>query len=208
MRRLSISCFLTALVASNGAFAQGATQPTDSSQTQRPQTQRPLAAQSQPAPAGEAKAPTGQAKSAMQSRHRRQGPASGNQVQAPNPDTPVQNEHSATSAQSATETRPDARYPHPSGQDSQPDHSPHKTKLAAAGSKEDKEAGRDQTREATPHSKQDAQLAKRKTYGGSTGSKADPGTACSTARPTANGGVDCGTSGNSATMGKIVTKPH
>jgi hypothetical protein len=196
MRRLSLSCFVTALVASNGAFAQDAAQPTHPSQTQTPP-----AAQSRPAPAGQ---PT----NAMQSRHRRQGPITGNQVQAPSPDTPVQNAHSATSAQSATETRPDARYPHPSGQDSAPDRSPRTTKLAAAGSGKDKEAGRDQTREATPHSKQEAQLTKRKTYTGNTGSKADPGTACTTARPTVDGGVDCGTSGNSATLGKIVTKPH
>jgi hypothetical protein len=196
MRRLSISCFVTALVASNGAFAQNAAQPTHPGETQTPP-----AAQSQAAP-------TGQSTKAMQSRHRRQGPTSGNQVQAPSPDTPVQSKRSASSAQSATETRPDARYPHPSGQDSQPDRSPHKTQLAAAGSKEDKEAGRDQTAAATGQSKQAAHLGKRKTYTESTGSKADPGTACSTARPTVDGGVDCGTSGNSATLGRTVTKAH
>jgi hypothetical protein len=51
-------------------------------------------------------------------------------------------------------------------------------------------------------------LAKQKAYTGNSGSKQDPGTVCSTARPTPNGGVDCGTSGDSATLGKIVTKSH
>lgn len=201
MRRLSVSCFVTALVAASGAFAQNAAQSTDPGQTSTPS-----AAQSQPQRSTSA---TEHSKSAMQPRHRRQGPTSGNQVQAPSPDTSAsaQSKHADTTARSATETRPDARYPHPSGQDSQPDNSSHKTKLAAAGSGKDKESGRDQTPEAT-RSKQAGQLAKRKSYTGNTGSKANPGTACSTARPTVDGGVDCGTSGNSATEGKIVTKPH
>jgi hypothetical protein len=42
---------------------------------------------------------------------------------------------------------------------------------------------------------------KRKAYTGNTGKKKDAGTACSSARPSANGGVDCGTSGNAATTG-------
>jgi hypothetical protein len=45
--------------------------------------------------------------------------------------------------------------------------------------------------------------AKQKVYKGNTGKKADPGTACSTARPTNNGGVDCGTGGKGATPGKV-----
>lgn len=199
MRRLTLSCFITALVASSGAFAQNSNQPPDSGQTQTP-----AAAQSHPTPA----APAGQSKSAMQSRQRRQGPASGNQVQAPSPDSRAQSHASASSAQSVTETRPNARYPHPSGQDSQPDNAPRNTRMAAGGSKKAAQSGHDQTRQATRQSKQAAGLGKQKSYTGNSGSKADPGTACTTARPTVDGGVDCGTSGNSATMGKIVTKPH
>jgi hypothetical protein len=49
-------------------------------------------------------------------------------------------------------------------------------------------------------------LAQQKAYTGASGTKQDPGTVCSTARPTKDGGVDCGTSGSGATLGKIVTK--
>jgi hypothetical protein len=200
MRLLSVSCFVTALVAASGAFAQNA--PQSAAPAQAPTAP---AAQSQP---GRSTSATEHSKSAMQPRHRRLGPTSGNQVQAPSPDTSASARSKPdTAAQSATETRPDAKYPHPSGQDSQPDNSSHKTKLAAAGSRKDKESGQDQTPDAS-RSKQAAQLGKRKSYTGNTGSKANFGTACSTARPTVDGGVDCGTSGNSATEGKIVTKPH
>jgi hypothetical protein len=45
--------------------------------------------------------------------------------------------------------------------------------------------------------------AKQKAYKGKTGAKRDPGTACSTARPTPNGGVDCGTGGKGAKPEKV-----
>ncbi|MEA3178542.1 MAG: hypothetical protein QOI59_2065 [Gammaproteobacteria bacterium] len=54
-----------------------------------------------------------------------------------------------------------------------------------------------------PKTKQSKTVEKRKAYTGNTGKKTDPGTACSSARPTANGGVDCGTGGDSATAGKV-----
>ncbi len=203
MRRLSLTCFVAAVMAASGAYAQNAAQPADTGQAPS-STQSHSSTQPQP---DSTAAPAAQSTGAMKSHQRRPGPTSGNQVQDPSPDTPAQR-HSPPSAQSQTETRPDARYPHPSGQDSQSDNSSHKTKLAAAGSKKDKESGHEQTPEATRQSKQATQLGKQKTYTQSSGSKADSSTACSTARPTVDGGVDCGTSGNSATMGKIVTKPH
>jgi hypothetical protein len=54
-----------------------------------------------------------------------------------------------------------------------------------------------------PKTKQSKSIGKQKAYTGNTGKKADPGTACSSARPTSNGGVDCGTGGDSATTGKV-----
>ena len=54
-----------------------------------------------------------------------------------------------------------------------------------------------------PKTQQGKPAEKQKAYTGNTGKKKDAGTACSSARPTPNGGVDCGTSGNSATAGKV-----
>jgi hypothetical protein len=54
-----------------------------------------------------------------------------------------------------------------------------------------------------PKTKESKTIDKQKAYTGNTGKKTDAGTACSSARPSANGGVDCGTSGNSATTGKV-----
>src|SRR3954447_11987345 len=54
-----------------------------------------------------------------------------------------------------------------------------------------------------PKTPQGKSTEKQKSYTGNTGKKADAGTACSSARPTPNGGVDCGTSGNAATPGKV-----
>jgi hypothetical protein len=178
MSRISLTCVVAAVVAASGAFAQSASAPANTNSTAPRRATRPPSV-IQPS----ATLPQGQSRQ-------------------------TQTGQSGKPSQSATETRPDARYPHPSGQDSQPDHSSGKTKLAAVGSKKDKESGQDQKPKATGRSKQVDQLAKRNTYTGSNGSKGDPGTACSTARPTSDGGVDCGTSGNSATMGKIVTKSH
>jgi hypothetical protein len=54
-----------------------------------------------------------------------------------------------------------------------------------------------------PKTQQSKPAEKQKAYTGNTGKKKDAGTACSSARPRPNGGVDCGTSGNSATAGKV-----
>lgn len=54
-----------------------------------------------------------------------------------------------------------------------------------------------------PKTQQGKPTEKQKTYTGNSGKKADAGTAYSSARPTPNGGVDCGTSGNAATPGKV-----
>ena len=124
---------------------------------------------------------------------------------------PVRSQPKKTAASSqaaATETRPDARYPHPSGQDSQPDNSSRKTHVASANSKTGTGTAENRGAKAADQSRPVNKLSQRKTYTGNSGSKADPGTACSTARPTQEGGVDCGTTGNSATEGKYVTKPH
>lgn len=111
--------------------------------------------------------------------------------------------------QSSTETQPSAKYPHPSGQDSQPDRSAGKAKVAADGAKkEKKDQPTAQEKKPTGRSKEMDEVAKRKAYTGSGGAKPNSSTICSTARPTTNGGVDCGMSGNSATQGHIVTKPH
>jgi len=52
-----------------------------------------------------------------------------------------------------------------------------------------------------PKTAQGKSTEKQKAYTGNTGKKKDAGTACSSARPSPNGGVDCGTSGNAATTG-------
>jgi hypothetical protein len=109
----------------------------------------------------------------------------------------------------SSETRPDARYAHPSGQDSEPDNSSHSTRLASGDSASTGRGTADNRGpKASDQSRPVRKLSERKTYTGSSGSKADPSTACSTARRTQDGGIDCGTSGNSATEGNIVTKPH
>jgi len=54
-----------------------------------------------------------------------------------------------------------------------------------------------------PKTQQGNPAEKQKAYTGNTGKKNDPGTACSSARPTPNGGVNCGTTGDAATAGKV-----
>jgi hypothetical protein len=113
-------------------------------------------------------------------------------------------------AASQSQSRPDAKYPHPSGQDS-PTNKKSPTSSTTPPTTSTKqgvgtvEKRGTKARDETPRVRK---LANQKGYTGATGSKADPGTACSTARPTKNGGVDCGTSGDSATLGRVVTKPH
>jgi cytoskeletal protein RodZ len=119
----------------------------------------------------------------------------------------------ASSQQPQTQTRPDAVYPHPSGQDSPTNkQSPSAKKPRSTASQKGPGTGTGTVEQrGTKAANQSApvrKLAKQKAYTGNSGSKQDPGTVCSTARPTPNGGVDCGTSGDSATLGKIVTKSH
>ena len=53
-----------------------------------------------------------------------------------------------------------------------------------------------------PKTKQVKPAEKQKAYTGNTGKKRDPGTACNSARPTANGGIDCGMKGDAAKVPK------
>ena len=188
MNRISVVGCAAVLVVASGAFAQNAAPSNPSSAgpqaTTRPKSQSHQQAQSPP-----------QSQSQPQTR------------------SPGSQTHSSAKAEpSSTETQPSAKYPHPSGQDSQPDRSSGKTKMAAASSGQEERSGEDQRsgeeRKPTGRSKQVDEVAKRKAYTGSGGAKPDSSTVCSTARPTTNGGVDCGTTGNSATLGHIVTKPH
>jgi hypothetical protein len=105
---------------------------------------------------------------------------------------------SRTSA-AAPQTRPDARYPNPSGQDSRPSET-HPQKSVRNG----KTQGTVESRgsKTSDQSAASQPVAKQKSYTGNTGKKSDPGTACSSARPTPNGGIDCGVSGNAATTGR------
>jgi hypothetical protein len=103
-------------------------------------------------------------------------------------------------APSSSQPRPDARYPNPSGQDSKPNQTPPKKATASTAANGTVEQRGSRTKDQSAASQE---TAKRKTYQGHTGKKIDPGTACSTARPTKKGGVDCGTSGAGATPGKV-----
>jgi hypothetical protein len=99
-----------------------------------------------------------------------------------------------------TSSRPDASYPHPSGQDSRPNTAPgaNKSQGNATKSTGTVDAKGTQTSKQSPPVQN---LTKGKTY--TDGKKSDPGTACSTARTMPNGGLDCGTSGDGATPGKV-----
>jgi hypothetical protein len=124
---------------------------------------------------------------------------------------PASSQQPQTHTQS--QSRPDAVYPHPSGQDSPTNkQSPSAKKPSSTASQQRPATGTGTVEQrgakAASQSAPIRKLAKQKSYTGNSGSKQDPGTVCSTARPTPNGGVDCGTSGDSATLGKIVTKSH
>ncbi len=110
---------------------------------------------------------------------------------------------SAQSPTSATaQPRPDANYAKPSGQDSQPNRKPtppKKSMTTGSSNGTVENRGAHSSDQSTPAQ----QVAKQKVYKGNTGNKSDPGTACNTARPTPNGGVDCGTGGKGATPGKV-----
>jgi hypothetical protein len=98
--------------------------------------------------------------------------------------------HPAGHPQGTTqEVRPDAVYPKPSGQDSQP-------KQSNVITHRDVPAARS-TQPST------SSASSGKTYEGNTGKKSAPGTACGTARQKPNGDLDCGTGGNAALPGKI-----
>jgi hypothetical protein len=105
-------------------------------------------------------------------------------------------------AASGTQTsgRPDAVYPKPSGQDSAPKKAPVKPQQPPRSSPAASTVESRGTR-AADQTAPVQKLAKQKTYSGNSGKKPDPGTACSTARPTPKGGVDCGMNGSSAVPG-------
>jgi hypothetical protein len=130
------------------------------------------------------------------------------QSQSPKQSAQSQSAQSQAAQSATTETRPDANYPQPSGQDSQPDNSSHKTRVATGDSKRGTGTANHRGSKESDQNREVRKLSERKGYTGSSGSKADTSTACSTARPAADGGVNCGTSGNSATEGTTVTKPH
>ena len=105
-----------------------------------------------------------------------------------------------TGKPATAQPRPDVTHSKPANQSKQP--------FKAAAKKSSNSAQGMGTPEArgprtTDQSAPAQAVAKQKSYQGSFGKKADPGTACSTARPTPNGGVDCGTGGEGATHGKV-----
>ncbi len=195
MRQMTLPLVIAAAMATAVAAAQ--TMPDNGSRPEQSQAPQTMSSATQAAPANNAK----DTKSRPQ--------AQANRSKRPESAQTQPSDASRQSRQAAaTETRPDATYPHPSGQDSQPDNSSHKTRIASADSKEGIGTANNRGPKASDQTRQVRKLSKRKTYTGSSGSKADPSTACSTSRPTQDGGVDCGTSGNSATEGNVVTKPH
>ncbi|MDB6159734.1 MAG: hypothetical protein JWO04_3440 [Gammaproteobacteria bacterium] len=109
---------------------------------------------------------------------------------------------SSSSSSATAQPRPDAKYPNPSGQDSQPSKAPVAPKKATGSAPGNGNVESRGTR-TSDQSAASQGAAKQKVYKGNTGKKPDPGTACSTARPTNNGGVDCGTGGKGATPGKV-----
>jgi len=86
----------------------------------------------------------------------------------------------------STSDRPDAVYPKPAGQDSSPQRSRASKPAAPAPG------------HAAPE--------RPANYHGNSGKKKATSTACSSARLTGNGQLDCGTHGDAATGGKLVTK--
>ncbi len=114
--------------------------------------------------------------------------------------TPPAQPSTATSA--TTRPRHDANYPNPSGQDSKPNKAPAAPKKATGSAPANGNVESRGSRTSDQSASAQA-VAKQKTYRGNTGRKTDPGTACSTARATPNGGVDCGLGGEGATPGKV-----
>jgi hypothetical protein len=108
----------------------------------------------------------------------------------------------SSSSSATAQPRPDAKYPNPSGQDSQPSKAPVAPKKATGSAPGN---GNVESRGSRTSDQPAASqgVAKQKVYKGNTGKKTDPGTACSTARPNNKGGLDCGTGGNGATPGKV-----
>ena len=92
-----------------------------------------------------------------------------------------------------TESRPDAVYPHPSGQDSNPSTTQVPKATSPAKSNRPTSAKRTSNHRTS------------QPYTGSSGKKPAASTLCSTPQATKNGGVNCGTTGDNATGGKIVT---
>jgi hypothetical protein len=113
------------------------------------------------------------------------------------PTTPSANDRAPSTSRKTdrnTERRRDAVYPHPSGQDSNPS----TTAVPKAAPPPDPSR--------TVRKSPAARNSQNESYTGANGKKPDASTACSTARPAKDGGVDCGTRGNGATPGKKVTK--
>ena len=119
--------------------------------------------------------------------------------------TPSTRASSSASAKSGDqqEVRPDARYAKPSGQDSRP--SVTKVPKAAPPSPRPKDPTSQNPAQSQNAAGPPTQGGSR-AYTGATGRKADPSTACSTARTTKDGRLDCGTGGDAATTGRIVKK--
>jgi hypothetical protein len=124
-----------------------------------------------------------------------QGAFAQNSAATPPPST-------SASSPATAQPRPDANYPNPSGQDSQPNKTPVAPKQSTGSAPGNGNAESRGTR-TSDQSVASQGVAKQKAYKGNTGKKRDPGTACSTARPTNNGGIDCGTGGKGATPGKV-----
>jgi hypothetical protein len=225
MRQAILPLFVAAAMATAVAAAQ--TTPTDqpSSSSQAPQTSSSDARGAQSNRANDARSLPSQQSQRGRATHKSSSDSQGPQMRSSDTQQPSESNR-ANDARSlpsqqgegrsdpqqrsaqATETRPDAKYPHPSGQDSQPDNSSHTTRLATGDSKTGTGTADNRGPKTSDQSRPVRKLSERKTYTGSSGSKADPSTACSTARRTQDGGVDCGTSGNGATEGNTVTKPH
>lgn len=122
---------------------------------------------------------------------------------APSPSSkPAPPATSSLSSTAAAQPSRDANYPKPSGQDSQPNNkpSPPKKSMTSGSSQGNPEARGSRTADQSAA----AQRAVRQPMSRhNIAKKPDPGTACSTARPTKNGGVDCGMGGEGATPGKV-----
>jgi hypothetical protein len=140
----------------------------------------------------------------------------------PSQSTPSSQSAVPSRTAAAQHARPETRYPIPAAQDgpsdkaqaqdsqtgdsqSNPSNHRHKKlpKKTTASSATSNGTVEQRGTRSSDQAKPSQDTAKHKYYKGNTGKKPDAGTACSTARPTPNGGVDCGTGGNGATPGNV-----